>query len=616
MKAEEKRVKTFQATLAENRAVSLQSQDDTQSRVAGNAVRRRCWELNTKERQQNLLECLNAFTSAKNSKEQWWVDEPECDGEAWSGRWRQVNAVRIRLNGKPWIVQTLARVFWPKTTAELAKLEFRKTRDNEILETFGFGPGTQDVIAVIVDDLNPDAKSDVAALTDASLVTALTGAGWTYVSRRFEETQQNTASLTVVLQKIAWSAFDVAAPDITEYENKTTQHETITQTWIGINKADALSGLYTTVSTKFNAMAVRIVENGKGAITINRTQIHEVYGAASAEIEAAEARVLNVHGLETGTLNTLLVINENLLSKASAYGTLATGETGYTLEDSREELGENGLWNKYYIYTKATWTNWDTQTTAPARIVQTGKSNVGGYAEGKSEQASGVPIASAESALAALTADTGYVLENMQWQERGQGEAEYSFEQRAVFDYGSGATVSAPARIYNRNYLSGQTNAAHFCWFRVSASRIDAVETAAKLIANYGTWFTGQYGSASGWRVSTVEIDRNGDGSANVVAEVKIPTTDNTAPEDWDWTQAADEPTPIWSYIRDEDGIIVYQIEYYKRWAARTSMDDAIDWLNSLTSVDLVDGTGWTRMGENKYLAVAIWINSEVPGPP
>lgn len=608
-------IQLFRSALPENGAKSLEQFDDAQSLYAGNATRQRVWALTTTANCRKLLDCLNLYTSAKNAKPQVYVVNPMCDGETWDGTFRQVEAKRLRVKGRTLISQTLKRVYLPNTFAELAVLNYRKSNENEILAPFGYGPGEGDKLACIFNDINPAAESKCMGFSDANLAS-LPGSGWTYVDRLFTLNQDNTATFTVILRKITWSAFSVAAPDITVYQDKTTEKEKKTEIWIGINKDDALTGLYTTVPSKYNAIAANISEVGEGAINITRTLLKETYGASAAEIEELETDTLNPLGLEVASYARVTIINENLKLKTSAYGTLAAADSGYTLIGYKENLGDNGLWNKYYIYAKVTWTNWDTENTAPARIVQTGVSNPGGFGEGKSEQATGVPVANAESAIAHLAADNDYTLRNLQWQERGNGEAAFRFDQQRTFDYGSAGTVTAPTLIRTRNYLHGQTAAAYFVWHRVAADRIDAVETAAKLIANYTTWFTGQYAAGDGWKVSEVWKDEDGDGAADVFAEVKIPETSNTTLESWYWTQSGAAPTVVWQYIRDSDGVIIRQIELYILWAARYSAENIIAWLTSLSGNDLLNISDWTRIGEYKYLGKAVWINSETPGPP
>jgi hypothetical protein len=249
--------------------------------------------------------------------------------------------------------------------------------------------------------------------------------------------------------------------------------------------------------------------------------------------------------------------------------------------------------------------------------VQTGVSNLGGFAEGKSEQASGVPVASAEGAIAALAADNDYTLNDLKWRENGNGEATFAFEQRRTFDYGSGGTVNAPTLIRDRNYLHGQRAAAYFVWHRVAADRIAAVVAAAGTLSNYTTWFTGEYASADGWRVSEVWQDEDGDGAASVFSEVKVPSNTNSTLEDWNWTQSGTAPTVEWQYVRDADGVIVRQIQLYILWAARYSMDDIVDWLTDESGTyDLLSISDWTRVGDHKYLGKAVWINQEIEGPP
>jgi hypothetical protein len=151
----------------------------------------------------------------------------------------------------------------------------------------------------------------------------------------------------------------------------------------------------------------------------------------------------------------------------------------------------------------------------------------------------------------------------------------------------------------------------------VAADRIAAVVAAAGTLSNYTTWFTGEYASADGWRVSEVWQDEDGDGAASVFSEVKVPSNTNSTLEDWNWTQSGTAPTVEWQYVRDADGVIVRQIQLYILWAARYSMDDIVDWLTDESGTyDLLSISDWTRVGDHKYLGKAVWINQEIEGPP
>lgn len=622
----------IRAVLAENEAKVLNTEragtEERHTLVAGNAEIWRSWDLPTTDDISTYLDYLTEYTSAANQKASAYVTDPMVSGDKVEGVFRQVAARRLTIGGKTVMAQGLRRVYAPTTAKLLAARPYKKTNENEILEALGLAPGEGDNIAFVWLDINPTSETTLMGLADAGFVTALTATGYTYVMRKFEHLEDNTARFIVALKKVAWNAFDAADPDITTNDNNGTEKQRTSQTWININKGDALTNLYTGAS-KYNVITVRISEKSDGALVIERTQLKETYGASNSEIEELETDTLNPLGLETGAFARVTIINENLKLKSSAYGTLASGDSGYTLLGYKELLGENGLWSKRWSYIKATWTNTagSEGTLLPARLPQNGISNPGGYGEGKSKIASGVPIASAAAMLVNIAAETNYTLTEAQWQERGNGEAAFSLQQHRTFPYG---TSSVDAPVLQRELLPismtyivnqvivdikvKQEAKAYFIWRRAAASRISAIVTAAKAIANYATWFTGQYGVAAGWLVDEVDVDHHPDGAADITAIITIP---NWGLFTWEHWNTESEIYYVWDYMRDSDGLIDYQIQYGIQTAKRRTETDIIEWLNTMAETYyLVQGSGWSQSGDNKYTGKAIWIEDEIPGPP
>jgi len=597
------------AVLAENKAKAVNLErfdgDSVHSWANGFAEEWRMWELPTTDDASLYLDFLTTYTSAANAKASQFVTDPRIAGEKLDGVWRQVAARKMRRGGKVYLVQGLRRVYTPASVAELAALPYRRTRKHEILAPFSLGAGEGDEVGFVWEDLNPSNETAFRALTAAALVKDLPGAGWTYVDRAFTHQGSNVAQGVVVFRKVAWSAFDYSKPDLTEYQNYGTEHQEIDESYFGINNTDALANLYT-AAAKYNVMRVKITERGDGALNITRTSIHEVYGSAGpGAVQALSQETMNVHGLVAGTLDGVLVINENLKALTSAYTALPGG---YTLAWMKEQLQGSGLWNKYYFYSKATWTN-----TTPT-YTQNGRGDVGGWGESKHEIANGVPIADAATKVAAKAADTGFVIGNVSFQEGLPGEARIGCEQRKTFDYGSGAAVDAPVKVRILPVWGKQRGGVEFWWPRVTPARIDTVVGKAELLASYNTWFTDAYPSASGWAVQQVEIRREPDGAATVVGTLGIPT--ETADSTFESWYAA---TDVWyskGYVRDSDGEIIKTITYGNQRAHRITQGDAEDWLTAknaaISPKTLLKGdSGITRPGPNRYVADACWIESE-----
>lgn len=614
------RRENIDAILAENLArppdFSKMGIEDRHSLFQGNAEVWRTWECPMTEDAARLQDFLTDYVSVNNLTPAAYVVNPMVGGETVYGTFRQVTCRRLRIDGKTILAQGLRRVFAPTTAAELAACAYRTVRGNEILEAFGLGPGEGDEAALIFPDMNPASETVLLGLADADLVTALK-TGWTYVTRKFDHGTENVAEFTVILRKVSWNAFVVGAPDITEYQNNGTEHATLTQTYININNTDALTNLYASPAAKYNVIRVSISENKNGALTIVRTSVHEVYGSSGeGTVNAASQKILGVLGLQPGTVDRILVINEDLLSKASAY---TATPSGYTLEDMHEELNGQGLWNKYYLYVQATWPN------SGGTFYGSALTNVGGFDEGKMSVAPGVPIASAPTILGTTAAETGFIQTQVEWSEGDYGHAVLQKRQAKAWAAGWNVTGSGPVLVDWRPAQGRQPAMDAWCWFRVPPASVGTVVTAAKLLTTYGSGY-----ATGGWVVGGVHIQWHGDGAANVIGELTIPNVAAVDPANIGTAELWGDGTAgvymLTELIRDSDGLPIYYITYGVAEGRAGSEGSAINQINAVVASSgraysspfsstagkvLHKGTDWRRVKDWAYEWKAVWIEDE-----
>ena len=134
------------------------------------------------------------------------VTTPTADSVEYSGTYAASDVGQQENDdGSILIYQDLTLVSSPATAADLGALQSYEMQGDEILNIFGLKTGTSDVTAFRYPYLNVASKAIIAAFTDADLVTNISGAGWTYSERKWEEEKDNTATLYVAFKKAAWT---------------------------------------------------------------------------------------------------------------------------------------------------------------------------------------------------------------------------------------------------------------------------------------------------------------------------------------------------------------------------------------------------------------------------
>ena len=194
------------------------------------------------DRIDSALEYLNTygFTTGTGEGTLDTITNPTMGDEAFAGTFRQVRCFDGATGGDAgWVYQELRRVQAPATEAALAALKHLRTQEEEIVRPFGFTSGQKWDEAFVFYDLNPNSKAAVEAFAAANLVTQLPGAGWTYVDRKWQNGEDNTATFVVLFQKVAWANRWATAKRVVSEQNPNDAEEaTRTQEAGGISEAN------------------------------------------------------------------------------------------------------------------------------------------------------------------------------------------------------------------------------------------------------------------------------------------------------------------------------------------------------------------------------------------
>ena len=134
------------------------------------------------------------------------VDDPYADGEQYTGKFA-VSEVRSDKDedGSITFTETLTELNEVEDIDDLSALSPRVLQKNEILELFGFDEGEGDYLAYMWDEMDPEDQDNLMNIPDASLVSDIAGAGWTYADRKFEVKKDGTAGFTVAFRAVNWT---------------------------------------------------------------------------------------------------------------------------------------------------------------------------------------------------------------------------------------------------------------------------------------------------------------------------------------------------------------------------------------------------------------------------
>ena len=173
----------------------------------------RYWDRISDRQAQDSLLYLDTYTSTKNAAASFYVTNPTASTEPVAGVWTAI-ANRMAKEGEaPGIYQELSEVRPVANIAALAALTPVLVQAHEV--TFPFSiMETDDVeteyIAYMYHGIQPSSRAAVVALTAASLVSSISGAGWTYADRKWDELNAqpaNTATFSVLFKKVTHKAW-------------------------------------------------------------------------------------------------------------------------------------------------------------------------------------------------------------------------------------------------------------------------------------------------------------------------------------------------------------------------------------------------------------------------
>jgi hypothetical protein len=245
------------------------------------------------DRIDSALEYLNTygFTTGTGEGTLNTIVDPKMGDETFTGTFRQVRCFDGATSGDAgWVYQELRRVQAPATEVALSVLQHLRTQEEEVVRPFGFTSGKTWDEAFVFYDINPNSKATFEAFTAANLVARLPGSGWTYVDRKWQDAEDNTATFVVLFKKVEWKNLWMADDAVgavgarivgESNPNDTDGEATRTNEAEGVSK-DNLSTVYTDAKKNTN------VTGG----THNRV----VESVSLSEREPGENVVRNVEG--------------------------------------------------------------------------------------------------------------------------------------------------------------------------------------------------------------------------------------------------------------------------------------------------------------------------------
>ena len=220
-------------------------------------------------------------------------------------------------------------------------------------------------------------------------------------------------------------------------------------------------------------------------------------------VEDTNEITINAHSLQSGTLNRVKIINENLDDTSSAYTTLLP-RTGYTVIDKEEKYQSNGLWTVIHTYEKTTWRTWDSETTPD---VTTTEYNYKGEANEKVIKTwVGIDNSSRTYAETAIqTAPAGYVVDSIRVNDAGNGSVTL-VQTLSKINSWDNSSADLTLSIDNEGTHSERRS---YLWYNIDNTDISDAITALS--------DGGAIGATSiNWTVDTIRISDNHNGTSNI----------------------------------------------------------------------------------------------------
>jgi len=437
----------------------------TSDREIGRMEITRGWKVNDNQREL-CASYLDDYTSVSNKyTPSTTVTNPQVDREEVVGTFQRIRtSYGMEIAGQ--LLQTLRLVHSVTSLEQLTALSPRITDDNEILEPFGIVTGEADTKAYLFYDIRPTSRAMCMGFTDANLVTNLPGAGWTYVTRKFDIDDAGLGVFIIVFKKTVWQAWghNSYAPDVTSYDNAGTanEKEQITRTWARIQQQGAATAISdcrtgTNVTPDAGYIIIHAGINGGQDGTVSLVQIQRKQ-VNNRDLDDEE--IIRPHGWTPGTLFTKTTAYEDFtaagLTAACASESTPVGYVrAFTKNDER-----GGLRSRYYIYQQPQWDG----AWADRKLVAV--SSPDDKDEIQTHEAAGIPKTDVEAAFAAVVADAGYALVSKILEERANGEFAFRRQQRKTND------AESALIIHVRNGFGGATPLLAREWYRITGTKL------------------------------------------------------------------------------------------------------------------------------------------------
>jgi len=295
------------------------------------------------------------------------VSNPQADGQTYTGTFVIAKVFAKEADGLSDdnneryvnIEETNIKVSAPADASTLASLEPIIQQGNEIITGFSWEDGEEDDLRYIYKNVNPTSRATLMAISDADLVSNISGAGWTYIDREFTEEENNTGTFVVFFKKETWTN-----------ETGTTPDQTIARTrTIGLGNYDPQndkSGVNRTKTTRSEGIPIadleeirdnqvaesgyainriQAIDNKNGSGTIGTRQVKKrattdqfVVGFTSEQGVQAESQTVTWHDLSETDADT--VYNDAITNEDDMTGATPASPASHVLRSVTKPIKE------------------------------------------------------------------------------------------------------------------------------------------------------------------------------------------------------------------------------------------------------------------------------------
>ena len=512
------------------------------------------------------------------------------------------------------IKQTVILISAVANIADLAAVPSIILQKNEIKAALAIQTGEEDTIAYRFFNLNPANRAVLMGLADADLVTNISGAGWTYVDRTFDEQKDGTAIFTVIFKKVAWNAWshDSYASDMTETELFGDIHERRKKTWLRIDDDDvqtALTAAKNDADANVGADAGYHIVGAKqsyaedGSVTITQDQIrmfawgHDSYAHDSIEYDNAGT----ANEKERVTKRWFNIDYSNLAAAVADVraGTNTAATAGYIITDAGVKDNGNGTIDIVQVQFKQV-TNIDVGTSTTPGIVTFNPLGWDGgrhdYINTHYERFTATGLA---TAIGSESAPAGYTLDTLTPSLGGDGLHNLVYHYiKATFSNTSGTTpnrVLANTRVFGYKNYDPQNAVSGLDVHKTDGGSGIPIAALAEIRDNQV--------ADSGWGITGVRIDDDGNGAGSLLrTQVKKASTSNNFYRTWYASNGNQQETEIieWYNLSATDATTIYN-DAKTNTLDMTGATPAAPASHQLRLVDRIPAEGVDSAGDNLF---------------